>query len=45
MGGAKLTCAKFGASNYSIIAAGDDQKNITLWKLNKTSPKLTLPGH
>jgi len=43
--GAKITCAKFGSKNYQILAAGDDQRSITLWKLNKNKPKLTLSGH
>ena len=38
--GAKITCAKFGAQNYQLLAAGDDQKNINLWKLSKNLPKL-----
>lgn len=27
------------------MAAGDDQKNVKLWKITKTKPKLTLPNH
>ncbi len=43
--GAKITCAKFGAENYQLMAAGDDQRNVYLWKLNKSLPKLVLNGH
>lgn len=41
--GAKITCAKFGGSNFQLIAAGDDQKNVYLWKLSKNLPKLVSP--
>lgn len=43
--GAKITCAKFGAQNFQLMATGDDQKNIYVWKLNKSLPKLSLTGH
>jgi WD40 repeat protein len=43
--GARITCAKFGSVNYQLMAAGDDQKNVYLWKLNKTLPKMVLSGH
>lgn len=42
--GVNFTCAKFGTSSCSILAAGDDSKNITLWRLTNTKPKLTLSG-
>ena len=43
--GAKITCAKFGAENFQLMAAGDDQKCVSLWKLNKSLPKFVLSGH
>eukprot|EP00347_Sterkiella_histriomuscorum_P009360 403341515 len=43
--GAKITCAKFGGQNYQLLAAGDDQRNINLWKLSKNLPKLVINGH
>ena len=43
--GDNITCARLGFQNYQILAAGDDQKNIKLWKITKTKPKLTLPNH
>jgi hypothetical protein len=38
--GAKITSAKFGGANYQLLAAGDDQRSINLWKLSKSLPKL-----
>jgi len=42
--GAKITCAKFGGQNYQLMAAGDDQKNIYLWKLSKNLHKFVSKG-
>ena len=33
-----------GSSNCNILAGGDDQKNIILWRLTNTAPKMTLTG-
>jgi len=42
--GANFTCAKFGTSSCSILAAGDDLNNMILWRLTNTKPKMTLIG-
>jgi WD40 repeat protein len=28
-----------------VLAAGDDQNKITLWKLTNTKPRIILEGH
>jgi len=42
--GAKFTCSKFGGPSVNILAAGDDQRNVLLWKLTDTKPKMILTG-
>jgi len=43
--GAEFTCAKISPKGCMILAAGDDQNKIILWKLTNTKPKLILEGH
>ena len=38
--GAEITCARLGFENYQILAAGDDQKNVIVWKITRTKPRL-----
>ena len=43
--GANITCARLGFENYQFLAGGDDQRNLIIWKITKTKPKLKLEGH
>ena len=43
--GAVITTARLGFENYQILAAADDQKNLIVWKITKTKPKLTFGTH
>ena len=43
--GASFTCAKISPKGCMVLAAGDDQNHIILWKLTNTKPKLILEGH
>lgn len=45
MTGASFTCAKIAPKGCMVLAAGDDQNNIILWKLTNTKPKIILEGH
>lgn len=38
--GGEITCARLGFENYQILAAGDDQKNVIVWKITNTKPRL-----
>ena len=38
--GAEITCARLGFQNYQILAAGDDQKHVIIWKITRAKPKL-----
>ena len=38
--GGDITCARLGFDNYQILAAGDDQKNVIVWKITNTKPRL-----
>ena len=42
--GTNLTCAKISPKKCNVLAAGDDQNNIILWKLTTTKPKKYLTG-
>jgi WD40 repeat protein len=42
--GENFTCAKFGGSFCSILAGGDDQNGVWLWRVTNTKPKITLRG-
>ena len=42
--GANFTCAKFSPVRCNILAAGDDQNNIIIWKLTETTPRKTMQG-
>ena len=42
--GTNLTCAKISPKKCNVLAAGDDQCNIILWKLTSTKPKKYLSG-
>jgi WD40 repeat protein len=37
--GANFTCAKIGPVKCNVLAAGDDQSNITVWKLTEVKPR------
>ena len=43
--GAKVTCARFGPQSYQVLCAGDTNNEISLWRLSRPKPKLTLQGH
>mmetsp|Transcript_6526 Transcript_6526/g.5859 ORF Transcript_6526/g.5859 Transcript_6526/m.5859 type:complete len:97 (+) Transcript_6526:76-366(+) len=38
----KPICARFGCKSCSIIASGDDKNVLSLWRLNKEKPILSL---
>ena len=40
--GANITCSKFCPNKASVLAAGDDTGVITIWKTQKTEPKMSL---
>lgn len=42
--GANFTCAKFGTAGGSILAGGDDQNTVLLWRVTNNKPKVTLVG-
>ena len=42
--GASFTCAAFGSEKWQLIAAGDDQNNIMMWRVTKVKPKMILTG-
>jgi len=41
-GTSKPICAKFGPKTHGIVASGDDKNAISLWKLNRERPLMTL---
>ena len=43
--GATITCARLGFENYQFLAAGDDERNLIIWKITKARPRLTLNKH
>ena len=42
--GANFTCAKISPNRCNVIAAGDDQNNIIVWKLTETNPRKRMAG-
>ena len=43
--GANFTCAKFSPNRCNVLAAGDDQNNIIIWKLTETNPRKKMTGN
>lgn len=42
--GANFTCAKISPNRCNVLAAGDDQNNIIIWKLTETKPRKQMTG-
>ena len=42
--GANFTCAKISPNRCNVLAAGDDQNNIIVWKLTETTPRKRMLG-
>ena len=42
--GANFTCAKFCPNRCNVLAAGDDQNNLIIWKLTETNPRKKMEG-
>jgi len=42
--GANFTCAKISPNRCNVLAAGDDQNNIIIWKLTETNPRKRMTG-
>lgn len=42
--GANFTCAKFTPNRCSLLAAGDDQSKIHVWKITETKPRRQMQG-
>lgn len=44
-GGTRCTCAQLGSKSYQVVAAGDDARNVKLWKINRKECLLNFQGH
>jgi len=40
-----ITCAKLGQRSFQVVVAGDDAKNVRLWKISKKNSLLNFQGH
>lgn len=44
-GGSRCTCAQLGSKSYQVVVAGDDARNVKLWKISKKDCLLNFQGH
>jgi hypothetical protein len=42
--GTNILCSKLGGKGCNILATGDDQNNVILWRLTIPKPKFTFGG-
>jgi hypothetical protein len=44
-GSSRITCAQLGHKSHTVIVAGDDARNVRLWKVSKQYSLLNFQGH
>lgn len=44
-GATKCTCAQIGPKSFQVVVAGDDARNVKLWKISKKDCLLNFQGH
>lgn len=44
-GATRCTCAQLGPKSYQVVVAGDDARNVKLWKISKKDCLLNFQGH
>lgn len=45
LGATRCTCAQLGSKSFQVVVAGDDARNVKLWKITKRDCLLNFQGH